>query len=277
VQDFEVELIQATLRGGETLSGLVRLLKPGANEVQVSLHGEEQIFPNTLQLQHYVLPFFELQKTLVFGESGVCEFHLPLPKDLPPTYYSQDLRCLYTLKVRRQGPPGFFGFHRDIIYRLNIPVLHPDPEESAKFSLGHVFEINSLGIQLKVHLEQVEVEPGQALRGELFLNRASEVPLPDLIRFRLAAIEELTRDGHFHRKVLAIQTHEVKPEEGMTYPLQALFEFPIHWDTPSSGEWHSFTVHHGFRISLLLPNGQELRESLPIRVVRRTSSIELIE
>ncbi len=251
------------MRPGETLAGVVSIAGSGESVVQLTFQGEEVLAASSTAF-NYVLPFFEIS-TSVDCSNGPAEFQFELPQALPPTYFSQDLRCLYCLKARRKGIPSFLGMKREAIRRLNIPMLaaHNDGAQEQ-----HWFVMKAGGAELEVRLDSVVVTSGQSVTGELLLSQVSDEPMPTCLSFRLAAIEEVTKSGYYHRKVSGLQTHEVRPEEGMTYPLQGFFEFPISLDSPASGEWHSFKVHYGFRVGAILADGQEIRQSLPVLVQR---------
>lgn len=264
MEELELEVVQAALRPGDTLAGLVRIAGAGDRWVQVTLQGEEVLSANSMAF-NYVLPFFEVSTTLDCSQ-GPADFHFALPEQLPPTYFSQDLRCLYQLKARRKGAPGLLpGFRRDAIRRIQIPLLPAAVDPSQQ---QHWFVLKGGGVELEVRLDQVEVEPGASLTGELEVRRAGDGPLPRLLTFRFAAIEEVTQKGYFHRQVLSLQTQDIEPDSEMQLPYRGLFEFPVPNDAPTSGDWHTFRVHYGFRVGMTFPDGQAVRESLPILIQR---------
>ena len=266
VQEVDVSLIQATMRPGEILAGVVSIEGPGDPVVQLTFQGEEVLAASSTAF-NYVVPFFEIATT-VDCSAGPAEFHFELPQALPPTYFSSDIRCLYCLKARRKGIPGFLGLKREAIRRINIPMLAP-PYDGAQEQ--HWFVLKAGGAELEVSLDSVVVVAGASLTGELLLRQVSDEPMPTCFSFRLAAIEEVTKSGYYHRRVSGLQTYEVRPEEGMTYPLQGFFEFPIGLDDPASGDWHTFKVHYGFRVGAMLADGNEVRQSLPVLIRREPS------
>jgi hypothetical protein len=264
MNEIEIDLICATLRPGETLAGVVRIEGPGEPLVHLTLQGEEVLGAGNLSFQ-FVLPFFEMASS-VDCSAGPADFHFLLPEGLPPSYHSPDIRCLYHLKARRKGAaPSVFGFKRDAIHRLHIPVL---PAPGTPHQDQHWFVLPAGGVELEVRLDSCQVEPGQSLTGELEIRKVGEGPLPRCLTFRFAAIEESTKKGYNHRKVTSLQTHDITPEPELEYPMKGFFEFPIPLDSPASGEWNSFRVHYGFRVGLTLSDGQQLRQSLPIEVCR---------
>ena len=269
MNELDIDLICATLRPGETLSGVAHISGPGESLVHLTLQGEEVLGASNLSFQ-FVLPIFEMGTT-VDCASGPAEFHFLLPEGLPPSYHSHDLRCVYLLKARRKGAsPGLLPnllptMKRDAIHRMHVPVL-PAPSEQTQSQ--HWFVLPAGGVELEVRLDSCQVEPGQSLTGELEIRKVSDGPLPRCLTFRFASIEESTQKGYPHRKVTSLQTHDITPEPELEYPMRGFFEFPIPLDAPSSGEWNTFCVHYGFRVGLTLSDGQQLRESLPIEVCR---------
>lgn len=265
MNEIEIDLIQATLRPGDTLEGVVRVQGPGDPLVHLTLQGEEVLGAGNLGFQ-YLVPFFEVAATIDCSQ-GPSEFHFLLPEGVPPTYFSADLRCLYNLKARRKdAAKGLIpGLRRDAIHRLHIPVLAAHSEVNAQ---QHWFVLPAGGVELEVRLDSCQVEPGQSLTGELQIRKVSDGPLPRLLTFRFAAIEESSQKSYHHRKVTSLQTHDITPEPDLEYPMQGFFEFPIDIDAPSSGQWNTFRVHYGFRVGLTLANGEQFRESLPIEVCR---------
>ena len=269
MNELEIDLICATLRPGESLAGVVRIDGPGDPLVHLTLQGEEVLGASNLSFQ-FVLPFFEMASTVDCSE-GPADFHFLLPEGLPPSYFSQDLRCLYTLKARRKGAaPGLLptllpSMKRDAIHRLHIPVL---PAPSPVNQEQHWFVLPAGAVELEVRLDSCQVEPGQSLTGELVIRKVSDGPLPRCLTFRFAAIEESTKKGYHHRKVTSLQTHDITPEPDLEYPMKGFFDFPVPLDSPASGDWNTFRVHYGFRVGLTLTDGQQLRQSLPIEVCR---------
>lgn len=264
MNELDIDLIQATMWPGDTLAGVVRIEGPGDPLVHLTFQGEEVLSASSIAMS--VVPFFELSATLDCS-SGPADFHFALPPELPPSYFSTDLRCHYVLKARRKGAAAGLipGFRRDAIKSIQIPVL---PTEDRESSEQHWCVLQAGGAELELRLDSVAIEAGTSLTGELLLKRVSDGPLPTELTFRFASIEEVTKKGHFHRKVTSLQTHEVKPEEGMEYPIGGFFEFPLPADSPTSGDWHTFRVHYGFRVGVTLPDGTQNRESMPIRVFR---------
>ena len=267
MRELEIDLIQATLRPGDTLAGVVRTTGAGEPLVQLTLQGDEELGASSLAYS-YVYPFFERALTLDCS-AGPADFQINLPDDLPASYVSHDLRCRYVLKARRRGgAPGLLpGLRRDAIARMAIPVmsvLHPGEDDLGE---QHWCQLRSGGVELEVRLDAVVVETGARLTGELLLTRKSEGAVPRSLSFRLAAIEESTNGSFPHRKVTSLQTHEVHPEEEL--PLRGLFEFPIDVDAPHSGEWNNFSVRYGFRVGMKFPDGTEARESFNILVTRQ--------
>lgn len=269
MKEIDISLIQGALRPGDVLSGVISIDGPGEPLVHVTLQGEEVLSANSMAF-HYVLPFFEAATT-VDCSKGPGEFRLTLPESLPPTYFSQDLRCLYVLKARRKGAASFLGFARDAIHRLDIPVLpapcHPELQQ-------HWFVLKGGGVELEVRLDNIQVEPGQNLTGELLIRRPQQGPLPKELSFRFAAIEESIKNGYSHRKVMSLQTRDIVPEEDLDYPVQGYFEFPVPLSAPESGTWNTFKVHYGFRVGMTLADGSQVRESLPILVSRYPAELD---
>ncbi len=269
MNEIEIDLIQGTLRPGETLSGVVRLHGAGEPLVHLTLQGEEVLGAGNLAFQ-YVVPFFEMSSTVDCSE-GPATFQFVLPGDLPPTYFSQDLRCLYVLKARRKKPgPSLPFFPREAIHRLNIPILALEGTANRE---QHWFVLPAGGVELEVRLDSCQVEPGQSLTGELRISKVSDGPLPRSLTFRFAAIEESTQKSYSHRKVTSLQTQEIVPEPELEYPMQGFFEFPIDLNAPASGQWNAFKVHYGFRVGLTLSNGEQVRQSLPIEVCRYPAEV----
>jgi hypothetical protein len=265
LNELEIDLIQATMWPGDTLAGVVRIDGPGDPLVHLTFQGEEVLSANSMAF-HYVLPFFELSATLDCS-SGPADFHFALPEQLPPSYFSTDLRCHYVLKARRKNAAtGLIpGFRRDAIQKMHIPVL---PTENREGSEQHWAVLRAGGAELELRLDSIAVDAGSSLAGELLLKQVNDGPMPTALTFRFAAIEEVTKKGYFHRKVVSLQTHDVKPEKDMEFPIGGFFEFPLPPDSPTSGEWHTFRVHYGFRVGMSMPDGTQVRESLPINVFR---------
>ncbi len=269
MNEIEIDLITATMRPGDTLSGVVRVHGAGEPLVHLTLQGEEVLGAGNLAFQ-YVVPFFELAATVDCSQ-GPASFQFVLPKDLPPTYFSQDLRCLYVLKARRKGAGSGLPFlRRDAIQRINIPVL---ALEGGANKEQHWFVLPAGGVQLEVRLDSCQVEAGQSLTGELKISKVSDGPLPASLTFRFAAIEESTQKEYNHRKVTSLQTHDIVPEPELEYPMQGFFDFPLDLSAPASGEWNTFKVHYGFRVGLTLSNGEQVRQSLPIEVCRYPAEV----
>ena len=269
MNEVEIDLIQATMRPGETLSGVVRVHGTGEPLVHLTLQGEEVLGAGNLAFQ-LVLPFLELSTTVDCSQ-GPAAFQFVMPDDLPPTYFSQDLRCLHVLKARRKGTGSAIPlFRRDAIQRMNIPVL---ALESTAAQEQHWFVLPAGGVELEVRLDSCQVEPGRSLTGELKIRKVSEGPLPRSLTFRFAAIEESTQKGYSHRKVTSLQTQDIVPEPDLEYPMQGFFEFPIDLNSPASGQWNTFKVHYGFRVGLTLSNGEQVRQSLPIEVCRYPAEV----
>ncbi|MBN9415843.1 hypothetical protein ABS71_16540 [bacterium SCN 62-11] len=269
MNEIEIDLITATMRPGDTLSGVVHVHGAGEPLVHLTLQGEEVLGAGNLGFQ-YVVPFFELTATVDCSE-GPAAFQFVLPKDLPPTYFSQDLRCLYVLKARRKGAgTGLPFFRRDAIHRINIPVLALEGTANRE---QHWFVLPAGGVELEVRLDSCQVEAGQALTGELKINKVSDGPLPRSLSFRFAAIEESTQKEYNHRKVTSLQTQDITPEAELEYPMQGFFEFPIDLSAPASGQWNTFKVHYGFRVGMTLSNGEQVRQSLPIEVCRYPAEV----
>lgn len=262
MKELELELIQALMWPGETLTGVVHIDGPGEPLVHLTLQGEEVL---SAMAFHYVLPIFEVSATLDCSR-GPADFHFVLPAELPPSYFSTDLRCQYILKARRKGAGhGILGLRRDAIRKIVIPVLPLGGEED---QTQHWFVLRAGGAELEVRLDSVAVEAGNSLTGELLIKRVSDGPMPSALTFRFAAIEESTHPGYAHRKVTSLQTHDIQPEPDVEYPLTGFFEFPVDKDAPQSGDWNTFRVHYGFRVGMSLPDGTHVRESLPIAVHR---------
>ncbi|MBS2039344.1 hypothetical protein JST97_30445 [bacterium] len=269
MNEIEIDLIQGTLRPGETLSGVVRVHGSGEPLVHLTLQGEEVLGAGNLAFQ-YVVPFFELTSTIDCSQ-GPAPFQFVLPDSLPPTYFSQDLRCLYVLKARRKGAGSALPFFkRDAIHRINIPIL---PLEGTANREQHWFVLPAGGVELEVRLDSCQVEPGQSLTGELRISKVSDGPMPRSLTFRFAAIEESTQKDYNHRKVTSLQTQDITPEPDLEYPMQGFFEFPVDLNSPASGQWNTFKVHYGFRVGLTLSNGEQVRQSLPIEVCRYPAEV----
>lgn len=269
MNEIEIELVQGSLRPGDTLSGVVHVQGPGQPLVHLTLQGEEVLGASNLGFRH-VVPFFESSCTINCSQ-GPASFKFSLPENLPPTYFSQDLRCLYVLKARRKRSATRLPFFsRDTIHRINIPLL---ATESTAPREQHWFVLPAGGVELEVRLDSCQVEPGQSLSGELRISKVSDGPLPQLLSFRFAAIEESTQKDYHHRKVTSLQTHDIIPEPDLEYPMQGFFEFPIDLSAPASGEWNTFKVHYGFRVGLTLSNKEQVRQSLPIKVCRYPAEV----
>lgn len=276
MKELEIDLVQAALRPGDSLVGVVRTEGPGDRLVHLSLQGEEILSANSIAF-NYVLPFFESSLTLDCSQ-GPADFHFLLPETAPPTYFSQDLRCLYVLKGRRKGAAAGLlpGLRRDAIKKIDIPVLSAPVDANLE---QHWFVLEGDGTELEVRLDSTHVEPGQSFTGELMLRRRKPGPLPKNLTFRFAAIEESTKSGYYHRKVTSLQTRDIVPEEEFEYPLQGFFEFHVPSDAAASGQWNMFRVHYGFRVGMTLANGEQVRKSLPIIVCRypqATSEFEIL-
>ena len=285
MNEVEIDLIQATMRPGETLSGVVHVHGSGEPLVHLTLQGEEVLGAGNLAFQ-YVVPFLELATTVDCSQ-GPAPFQFVLPDDLPPTYFSHDLRCLYVLKARRKGTGSSIPlFRRDAIKRISIPVLALEGKAAGE---QHWFVLPAGGVELEVRLDSCQVEPGRSLTGELKIRKVSDGPLPTSLTFRFAAIEESTEKKYSHRKVTSLQTQDIPlgsaagnsnalsresiPEGELEYPMQGFFEFPIELNSPASGQWNTFKVHYGFRVGITLSNGEQVRQSLPIEVCRYPAEV----
>lgn len=261
MKEIELELDRQALRPGEVLSG--RVLGPGrpGEQLTLSLQGEEVLSAANIAFS-YVLPIVDERLEVRPTPEGV-PFSFTLPDHAPPTYASQELRCQYFLKLRRLG--GLLG--RETIRRFHMSVLPPEPAPEAEpltVSLTHA------PVTVDVVLDRTNLCIGESLTGELVISRTDDqAPLPRLLSFRFAAIEEAVEPGYSHREVVWLDTHDVTPDAELTFPIRGLFEFPIPEHAPFSGEWATFRVHWGFRIGMKLADGTDVRESAPVNVFRR--------
>ena len=262
MNEIELELDRQTLRPGEVLSGTVLSHGGPSEHLTLSLQGEEILSADSIAY-NYVLPIVE-QKIEVRPDSQGTPFSFTLPDHAPPTYASSDLKCQYFLKLRRPG--GLLG--RETIQKFHLSVLGPPaPEEAAPRCVS----LKDPNVTVEVQLDRTNLYTGDSLTGELYIDRTNaSAQLPKLLSFRLAAIEESVERGYNHRKVVWLATHDVVPDPAdLELPLRGVFEFPIPEDAPFCGEWATFRVHYGFRISVDFADGNNVRESAPVQVYRR--------
>lgn len=261
MKEIELELDRQTLRPGEVLSG--RVFGPGrpGEQLTLSLQGEEVLSADNIAFS-YVLPMVDERFEVRPNPEG-CPFSFTLPGHSPPSYASQELRCQYFLKLRRLG--GLLG--RETIRRFHMSVLPPEPPTEPEPLL---VTLSQPPVSVEVQLDRTNLCTGESLTGELVISRTDDTaPLPRMLSFRFAAIEEAVEPGYTHRKVVWLETHDVVPDPELVFPVRGMFEFPIPEEAPFSGEWATFRVHYGFRIGVKLADGTDVRESAVVNVFRR--------
>jgi hypothetical protein len=263
--NMELEVERQVVLPGEELVGLVRLDSHRSEQVRLSLHGEEayRIFLG----RDTVSNVFE-QTTLVDCTGGEGHFRIPLPPNLNPSYSSEALRCVYSLKVVPKKAGMFANIVPEHIPHMSLTVAPATVEYE---TAHHTLLLESDTMKLEVMLDQVSLEAGESLTGTFLLTRGDDGALPKNLVFSLALIEEC--EAKSHRKVLWRLESSVQPGMDMSYPLSGSFEFPIASDSPNTGTWATFRVHAGFRFRVEWGD-REQRESVPIQIFHRIVPIE---
>ena len=253
--DIELDVERQVLLPGETLTGTVRSPGHPDDEIRLTLRGEEAFRPYVGW--DSVTPVHE-QMTIVQCVGGEASFSFVLPVELKPSYASDQLRCSYSLKA---APTQKHSLFRKGDAQLHLSLL-PRTVDFEKAT--HSLLLETEAIKLEVGLDQVSLEAGEPLTGSFLLTRLNlDSPLPKSLTFSLACIEESLAKKH--RKVLWRVEDAVQPTLDMEYPLLGAFEFPIAANSPTTGDWHSFKVHVGFRFRVDWGD-RDQRESLPIQL-----------
>lgn len=243
--EVEVDLDRQLLFAGESVEGTLRLVGPGENEVRITLHGEEVYRPYVGW--DSIHPVLESNLVVQCDAEEPVPFSLPLPVGTPASYASDNLRCVYYLKLRRDirplaGMPLLGQISTTSISRLNLTV-EPMPKDEEAEPVNLSFEHQ--GVTVEVGLNGVAVEPGDAVRGTFAIEKSSEAVAPTQLTFSLSLIEETRTGGH--RQVLWRSQSTLKLTPDAQFPAVGSFELAIPEHSSTTGEWRSFRVHCGFR------------------------------
>ncbi len=275
--DFEVDLDRQVLQPGEEVIGWVTLGGPEVKKVELVFQGEEILGANDVG-HTLIQPVVDEKLTIsAGGDLGRVEFRFPVPENLPPTYASRDIRCVYSVKA--SVPRGFM--RRTWIRKLHLTIL-PRAEEGLQ-ALPVDLEVEHDDLRLIAHLNSTVVLTGESVEGTLLLERKkADAKLPKKLSFRLAAIEKSLEKFFPHREVLTLETNDITVDPELDLPLVGDFEFPIHEASEPSGRWNTFEVDYGFRVVMIDHTGKDFRKSIPITIyrdlkLRRDYQYEMLE
>ena len=260
---FEIELDRQVVQAGDEILGWITVQGEDVEAVEVAFQGEEILGANDIS-HSLVMPVAD-EKIALDAKSELTrhEFRLKVPDDAPPSYASRDIRCQYMVKASVGR-----GFWRRNMYRkLAVTVM---PALAAGLTaMPEELEVDHDNLRLLARLDQNVVLTGESVTGSLlFEKKTDDAPLPKKLSFRFASIEESLTDGHAHRRVLNLESHDIDVDPELQLPFTGFFEFPIRHEAEPSGTWNMFKVHYGFRVAFYDQDGNDHRQSTMVRIVR---------
>jgi hypothetical protein len=258
---FEIELDRQVVQAGDEILGWITISED-VDSLEVAFQGEEILGANDIS-HSLVMPVADEKLELDPKQTSRQEFRLKVPDDAPPSYASRDIRCQYIVKASVKR-----GFWRRNMYRKLSVTVMPALAEGLT-AMPEELEVEHDNLRLLARLDQNVVLTGEALTGSLlFEKKADDAPLPSKLSFRFAAIEESISEGHAHRRVLNLESHDIDVDPELELPFTGFFEFPIRHEAEPSGTWNMFKVHYGFRVAFYDQSENDHRQSTMVRVVR---------